>query len=74
MTNTLQTSQFQQAIEVVEALSSEEQQVLLEILLKRLQRQRRQQLVSTVQEVRQEVTEGVIQFGSVDDFLAELEA
>lgn len=74
MTNALQTSQFQQAIEVVEALSSEEQQVLLEILLKRLQRQRRQQLVSEVQAVRQEVTEGAIQFGSVNDFLAELEA
>jgi predicted GIY-YIG superfamily endonuclease len=73
MTNTLRTSQFQQAIEVVEALSSEEQQVLLEILLKRLQRQRRQQLVSAVQDGRQDVAEDQIQFGSVNDFLAELD-
>jgi ABC-type Fe3+/spermidine/putrescine transport system ATPase subunit len=74
MTNTLQASPLQQAIDVVEALSSEDQQLLLEILLKRLQRQRRQQLVKEVQDVHQEVAQGAIQFGSVQDFLTELDA
>jgi uncharacterized protein (UPF0335 family) len=74
MTNTLQNSQLQQAIEVVEALSQEEQHLLLEILLKRLQHQRRQRLVQEIQDVHQEVAEGAIRYGSVQDFLAELDA
>ncbi|NJP10275.1 MAG: hypothetical protein HC866_13025 [Leptolyngbyaceae cyanobacterium RU_5_1] len=73
MTDALHTSQFQQAIEVVEALPLEEQQLLLEIFLKRLQQQRRRQLLEEVQEIRQDVTEGTIKYGSAKDFLAELD-
>ena len=74
MMNSSQTSQLQRAIDIVEALSLEEQQLLLDIFLKRLQWQRRQQLVRDVQEVRREVAQGNVQFGSVQDFLTELEA
>jgi len=74
MTDTSQTSQFQQAIDVVEALSLEEQQLLLELLVKRLQQQRRGQILKKVQAVRREVAEGNIQYGSVKEFLSELDA
>jgi ribosomal protein L18E len=74
MTTTSKTSRLQQAIDVAESLSLEEQQLLLQILTKRLHRQKRQQLLTEVQEIRQEVTEGKIQYGSVQDFLAELDA
>jgi hypothetical protein len=52
MTDALQTSRLQQAIEVAEALSLEERQLLLEILAKRLRRQQSQQLLEEIQEVR----------------------
>lgn len=74
MTNISPTSRLQQAIDVAEALSLEEHQLLLEILAKRLHRKQRQQLLEEVQEVRQEVAEGRIKYGSVKDFLAELDA
>ncbi|OUL27454.1 hypothetical protein BV372_25910 [Nostoc sp. T09] len=74
MTDISQTSRLQQAIDVAEALSLEEQQLLLEILAKRLHRKQRQQLLEEVQEIRQEVAEGGITYGSVKDFLAELDA
>jgi ABC-type branched-subunit amino acid transport system ATPase component len=74
MTDALQTSRLQQAIEVAEALSLEERQLLLEILAKRLRRQQSQQLLEEIQEVRQEVANGSIKYGSVQDFLAELDA
>ena len=74
MTDALRTSRLQQAIDVAEALSLEERQSLLEILAKRLQRQQRQQLLEEIQETRQDVANGSIRYGSVKDFLAELDA
>ena len=74
MTDALRTSRLQQAIDVAEALSLEERQSLLEILGKRLRRQQRQQLLEEIQETRQDVANGSIRYGSVKDFLAELDA
>jgi hypothetical protein len=71
MTN--QTVSFQQAIEIVESLSLEDQEMLLDVLLKRLAQQRRKILVQDIAEARQEYTQGNVQFGSVSDFLTELD-
>ncbi len=69
----LKTSLFQEAMETVEKLSLEEQEVLLETLQKRLTQQRRTILSQEIKEVREEVTKGEVRFGSVDDFLEELD-
>jgi len=74
MTDALRTSRLQQAIEIAEALSLEECQLLLEILAKRLRRQQSQQLLDKVQDVHQDVAKDSIKYGSVKDFLAELDA
>ena len=74
MTDALRTSRLQQAIDVAEALSPEERRLLLEILAKRLRRQQSQQLLEEIQEIRQDVANGSIRYGSVKDFLAELDA
>ncbi|WRH66682.1 MAG: hypothetical protein RSE13_24655 [Planktothrix sp. GU0601_MAG3] len=73
MSEGIQTSRLQQALDTVESLSIEEQNLIVEILVKRLQRSRREQLLQEIKEVRQEATEGMIIVGSVDDFLRELE-
>ncbi len=73
MSERLETSRLQQAIDTVESLSFEEQNLIVEILVKRLQRNRREKLLQELQEVRQEASEGMIKVGSVDDFLRELD-
>lgn len=69
----MKTSALQQAIESVESLPIEDQEILLDILLKRLQERRRTNLYQEVREIKQEFAEGNVKFGSVDQFLAELD-
>ncbi|OWY63825.1 hypothetical protein B7486_50805 [cyanobacterium TDX16] len=64
---------FQQAIESVESLPIEDREILLDILQKRLQERRRTNLYQEVREIKQEFAEGNVQFGSVGQFLAELD-
>lgn len=67
-----QTSIFQNAITTVEALSIEEQRLLIEIIQKRLRQQKRKQLKQEIESARQEYREGSVTFGSVEDFMNEL--
>ena len=69
----MKTSAFQQAIESVESLPLEDQEILLDILQKRLLERRRTNLYQEVNEIKQEFAEGNVKFGSVDQFLAELD-
>jgi 5-bromo-4-chloroindolyl phosphate hydrolysis protein len=69
----LKTSAFQQAIETVEKLSLEEQEILLNTLQKRLSQQRRAILSQEITEIRQEIAQENVKFGSVDQFLEELD-
>lgn len=69
----MKTSALQQAIESVESLPIEDQEILLDILQKRLQERRRTNLYQEVREIKQEFAEGNVKFGSVDQFLAELD-
>ncbi|MEA5521028.1 hypothetical protein [Limnoraphis robusta] len=73
MSKGLETSRLQQALDIVESLSIEEQDLIVEILTKRLQRNRRENLLQEIQEIRQEASEGMITVGSVDYFLRELD-
>ncbi|NJL55252.1 hypothetical protein HC928_08745 [bacterium] len=70
---TEQSSTFQRAIETIETLSLNDQEALLELLQKRLIEQRRKILMREIAEVRQEYAQGQVQFGSVADFMTELD-
>ncbi|MGV2827004.1 hypothetical protein [Myxosarcina sp. GI1(2024)] len=54
-------------------LAEKDQTVLIEIIQNRLRQQKRDRLEKEIEEVRQEYREGQITFGSVGDFLAELD-
>jgi hypothetical protein len=69
----MRTSAFQQAIESVENLSLEDQEILLDLLQKRLHQAKRTKLSQKITEVRQEFAEGNVQYGSVEQFLAEVD-
>lgn len=74
MSQTLKTSLFQEALNAIEALSLDDQAALVDVLHNRLKLRQRQQVVQEIKEVRQEYGEGEVKFGSVDDFLAELDS
>lgn len=65
-------SRFQQVIDAVESLSSDEQSALLTLLQKRLTQQKRVELAQEIAKVHQEYAQGKVTFGSVADFMAEL--
>ena len=67
-------SRFQQVIDAVESLSSDEQSALLTLLQKRLTQQKRVEIVQEITEVRQEYAQGNVKFGSVADLMAELDS
>ena len=69
----VKTSTFQQAIDVIEALSLEDQEILIDLIQKRIKEQKRKQLLQDIAEVETEYAEGKVKFGTVDDFLAELD-
>lgn len=73
MTESIHTSTFQQAIESVDSWSLAEQKLLLDLLQKRIQQQQNHQLLQEVAAVRQEVAEGKVRYGSVSEFLSELD-
>ncbi|NES98649.1 MAG: hypothetical protein F6K32_26435 [Desertifilum sp. SIO1I2] len=60
-------------METIETLSLNDQEALLELLQKRLIEQRRKILMGEIAEVRQEYAQGQVRFGSVADFMAELD-
>jgi hypothetical protein len=70
---TEQYSTFQRAIETIESLPLNDQEALLELLQKRLIEQRRKILMREIAEIRQEYAQGQVQFGSVADFMTELD-
>ena len=68
------TSTFQSAIAIVEALPVEEQTMLLEVINNRLKEQRRTQLIEEVKLAEQEYAAGNVKRGSVADFMADLDS
>ena len=74
MSQTLQTSLFQEALNAVELLSVDDQAVLLDVLHNRLKLRHREQVVQEIREVQKEYREGKFKSGSIDDFLTELDS
>ena len=73
MTPLENTSFFQQAIETVESLPPDAQQILVDIIQKRLKQKRRDELVTAVAEAEIDYARGEVRSGSVKDLMAELE-
>ncbi|HEY9701434.1 MAG TPA: hypothetical protein V6C58_03260 [Allocoleopsis sp.] len=73
LTSTKQTSKFQEIIEIVESLQLQDREILLDILNKRVQYEKQQKFSQEIAEVELEYTEGKVKYGTVDEFLAELD-
>jgi hypothetical protein len=73
MTLAEKSSIFQKAIDTVEALSPEEQNILIDIIQKRLKQQHRAQLLKAVAESEKDYETGNVHRGTVADLMAELD-
>jgi hypothetical protein len=73
MTEALAKSNFQQLIESVEALPIDDQEILVEIINKRIIEQRREELVADMEESLEDYRRGDVRIGTVDDLLRDLE-
>jgi hypothetical protein len=67
------TSALQQALETIEALSVDDQLMLIQIIQQRLNQQPRSALLQQVATVEQEYAIGNFKVGSVADLMAELD-
>jgi hypothetical protein len=73
MVNLHSESAFQKAIEAAEQLSIDQRLMLLDVLRQRIQQTNHQELVAEVAAVREEYRSGNVRFGSVSDFMSELD-
>ena len=66
------TIQFNQILEMIDYLSVDEQDDLINIVRHRQIEKRRQQIANKINQTRQEYQEGKVFRGTVDDIIAEL--
>ena len=69
----LTASAFEKALEMVEGLPEEQQQDLVEIVRSRQRERRRDALVASIAQARQELARGEVRRGTVDDLMADLD-
>ena len=70
--STRASSTFQVALETVEELAPEDQEMLVEIVGRRLIEQRRAELAQDIAAAREAYRHGDVRRGTVDDLMAEL--
>ena len=70
--STRASSTFQVALETVEELTPEDQEMLVEIVRRRLIEQRRAELTEDIAAAREAYRRGDVHRGTVDDLMAEL--
>ncbi|MDQ1318657.1 MAG: hypothetical protein QG588_2319 [Candidatus Poribacteria bacterium] len=73
MSEALTTSHFQEIIDTIEELSIEEQELLLEIINKRLIEQKRSRLLAEIAEAREAYRKGEVRRGTVADLMKVLD-
>lgn len=64
---------FNEILESIGLLPSEQQETLIEIIQKRLLAQKREILLSNIEQAKQEFSLGNVRSGNIDDLLKELE-
>jgi hypothetical protein len=73
MSKVMATSRFQELIETIEALPLDDQELLIEIIHKRLIQQRRAKLAAEVAEAREAYQKGEVRRGTVAELMEDLE-
>jgi len=68
----MKTTTFDEALEIIESFPEEQRESMVEIVKRRLIEERRERLVQTIEEAREEYAHGEVRRGTVDDFMHEI--
>jgi len=66
------SSRIQDALEIVETLSSEDQLILIGIIRQRLREQRREQLTEEIAQARADYKSGNVKYGTAQDIIEDI--
>jgi hypothetical protein len=73
MSGTAYSPSFHEIVDAVEALSIEDQSLLLDIINKRISERRRRELIDQVEAARRAFKQGEVERGTAEDLLRDLE-
>ena len=68
----MEMGKFQKALEIIESLTEEEKESLMQIVRNRIIEQRRDRLAESIREAKKEYECGEIKRGSVDELMSEI--
>ena len=68
----METTTFDEALDIIESFPEEQRESIVEIVKRRLTEERRERLAQTVKEARQEYARGEVRRGTVDDLIREI--
>ena len=68
----MSTLTFQEALELIESLPSEERQSLIDLARRRLVEERREEIAKATAEAREDYARGEVKHGTVEDLLGDL--
>ncbi len=68
----MKTTTFDEALDIIESFPEEQRESIIEIAKRRLIEERRERLVQTVKEAREEYARGEVRQGTVDDLIREI--
>jgi ribosome recycling factor len=68
----MKTGTFDEALEIIESFPEEQKESIIKIVKRRLTEERRERLVQTVTEAREEYARGEVRRGIVDDLMLEI--
>ena len=68
----MKTGTFDEALEIIESFPEEQKESIIEIIKHRLSEKRRNLLVQTAKEAREEYARGEVRRGTVDDLMNEM--
>jgi hypothetical protein len=63
---------FDEALDIIESFPEEQRESIIEIAKRRLIEEKRERLVQTVKEAREEYARGEVRQGTVDDLIREI--
>ena len=68
----METTTFDEALEIIESFPEEQRESMIGIVKRRLIEEKRKRLVQTVMEAREEYGRGEVKRGTVDDLIREI--
>jgi len=68
----METTTFDEALDIIESFPEDQRESLIEIVGRRLTEQRREQLTQTIKAAREEFARGEARTGTVNDLMREI--